>query len=196
MNVSLQDVIVGLVYVAVLMAVFLPYLGVIDEFLLYSEYAPAACVVVPLLLCIVYPTGDQWSTARGDTVLIMSAGSGVALGHWMSFQYGFMHKSNLPPPYVIIPPTWTWSGLVVLRMFIGVCVLLMIRQCVGLAVYHAACYIAGVDHRDRVAAKRHFAVELPYKFVTYSAISVGMVYAAPAMFRALGIERETFFTEI
>jgi len=72
----------------------------------------------------------------------------------------------------------------------------MIRQCVGLAVYRAACYIAGVDYRHRVAAKRHFAVELPYKFVTYSAISVGMVYAAPAMFRALGIERETFFTEI
>jgi len=191
-----QDVIVGLLYVAALMVVFLPYLAVIDQFLLYSRYAPVSCVLVPLLLCFLYPASSEWSTARGDTMLIMSAGSGVALGHWMSFQYGFMHKASLPPPYSIIPPTWTWAGLVVLRMTIGVIVLLLIRQAVAAAVYRLACHIVQVDYRDRVAARRHFTVELLYKFVTYATISVGMVYAAPAMFRALGIERETFFTEI
>ena len=188
--------IVGLLYVAALMIVFLPYLGVIDQFLLYSPYAPVVCIVVPLLLCIIYPAQNQWSSARSDTVLILSAGSGVALGHWMSFQYGFMHKASLPPPYDIIPPTWTWAGLVVLRMMTGVSVLLFLRQTVAAAVYHIACFIAGVDSRDHVVARQHFAVELPYKFVTYATISVGMVYAAPAMFRALGIERVTFFTEI
>jgi len=191
-----QDVIAGLLYVAALMVVFLPHLAVIDQFLLYSPYAPVSCVLVPVLLCIVYPAPSEWSTAHGDTMLIMSAGSGVALGHWMSFQYGFMHKASLPPPYSIIPPTWTWAGLVVLRMTIGVIVLLIIRQAVAAVVYRVACHIAAVDHRDRAAARQHFAVELPYKFVTYATISVGMVYAAPAMFRALGIERETFFTEI
>jgi len=189
-------VIVGLLYVAALMVVFLPYLGVIDQYLLYSQYAPIVCVLVPLLLCIVYPEPNQWSTARGDTTLIVSASSGVALGHWISFQYGFMHKANLPPPYNIIPPTWTWAGLVILRMVTGVLMLLLVRQTVAAVAYRIACYIAGVDHRDRVAARQRFAVELPYKFVTYASISVGMVYAAPAMFRALGIERETFFTEI
>jgi len=192
----MQDVIVGLLYVAALMVVFLPYLGVIDQFLLYSPYAPVVCTVVPLLLCIVYPAQNNWSTARGDTVLMVSAGSGVALGHWMSFQYGFMRKANLPPPYDIIPPTWTWAGLVVLRMLTGVSVLLFLRQTVAFVVYRVACYVARVDHRDRVASRQCFAVELPYKFVTYATISIGMVYAAPAMFRALGIERETFFTEI
>lgn len=188
--------IVGLLYVAALMVVFLPYLGVIDQFLLYSQYAPVVCVVVPLLLCLVYPAPNQSITARGDTLLIVSAASGVALGHWMSFQYGFMHKASLPPPYDIIPPTWTWAGLVVLRMTTGVIVLLILRQTVAVVAYRIACCVAGVDHRDRAAAREHFAVELPYKFVTYATISVGMVYAAPAMFRALGIERETFFTEI
>jgi len=178
------------------MIVFLPYLKVIDQFLLHSPYAPLVCIVLPLLLCIVYPAPDQFTTARGDTMLIVSAGSGVALGHWMSFQYGFMHKASLPPPYDIIPPTWTWAGLVLLRMTTGLVVLVVIRQTVSALVYRIACCVAGVDHTDRVAAKRHFAVELPYKLVTYAAISVGMVYAAPAMFRALGIERETFFTEI
>ena len=187
---------VGLLYVAALMLVFLPYLAVIDEFLLYSPYAPVSCVVVPLLLCVVYPAPAEWSTARGDTMLIMSAGSGVALGHWMSFQYGFMQKASLPPPYSIILPTWTWAGLVVLRMTIGVVVLLILRHVVAAAVYRLACYLTRLDHTDRTAARQHFAVELPYKFVTYATISVGMVYAAPAMFRALGIERETFFTEI
>jgi len=189
-------VVVGLLYVAALMIVFLPYLGAIDHFLLYSSYAPVVCTVVPLLLCIVYPAQNDWSNARGDTMLIVSAGSGVALGHWMSFQYGFMRKASLPPPYNIIPPTWTWCGLVVLRMIAGVSVLLILRQFVAAAVYRIACCAARVDHRDKLAARQHFAVELPYKFVTYASISVGMVYAAPAMFRALGIERETFFTEI
>jgi len=192
----MQDVVVGLAYVAALMVVFLPYLGVIDQFLLYSPYAPVVCIVVPLLLCIIYPAQSQWSSARSDTVLIVSAASGVALGHWMSFQFGFMHKASLPPPYAIIPPTWTWAGLVVLRMITGVSVLLFLRQTVAVVVYHMACYIARVDHRDRAAARRHFAVELPYKFVTYATISIGMVFAAPAMFRTLGIERVTFFTEI
>jgi len=178
------------------MVVFLPYLGGIDQFLLYSPHAPLVCIIVPLLLCIVYPTPDQWSTTRGDTTLILSVGSGVALGHWMSFQYGFMHRSSLPPPYNIIPPTWTWAGFVVLRMTTGVLLLLVVRQTVAAVAYRIACYLAGVDHTDDVAARQHFAVELPYKFVTYATISVGMVYAAPAMFRALGIERETFFTEI
>jgi len=191
-----QDVVVGLLYVAALMAVFLPYLGVIDQFLLFSPYAPIVCTVVPLLLCVIYPAQSQWSSARSDTVLIVSAGSGVALGHWMSFQYGFMHQASLPPPYAIIPPTWSWAGLVVLRMVTGVAVLLFLRQTVAVVVHRVACYMAGVDHRDRVAARQHFAVELPYKFITYATISVGMVYAAPAMFRALGIERVTFFTEI
>ena len=196
MCITVQDVIVGLLYVAVLMFVFLPHLAVIDHFLLYSPYAPVSCVLVPLLLCIVYPTPSAGYTARGDTMLIMSAGSGVALGHWMSFQYGFMHKASLPPPYRIILPTWTWAGLILLRMTIGVIVLLIIRQAVAAVVCRVACYIAGVDHKDRAAARQHFAVELSYKFVTYATISVGMVYSAPAMFRALGIERETFFTEI
>jgi len=189
-------VIVGLLYVSVLMVVFLPYLGIIDQFLLYSSYAPIVCVVVPLLLCIVYPASNQWSTARSDTMLIVSAASGVALGHWMSFQYSFMHKASSPPPYNIIPPTWTWAGLVVLRMTTGVLMLLIVRQTVATVVYRVACFFARVDHRDRAATLKHFAVELPYRFVTYATISIGMVYAAPAMFRALGIERETFFTEI
>ena len=196
MCIVVQDVIAGLLYVAALMIIFLPYLAVIDQFLLYSPYAPVSCVLIPLLLCIIYPAPSEWSTARGDTMLIMSAGSGIALGHWMSFQYGFMRKASLPPPYSIIPPTWTWAGLVVLRMTIGVIVLLIIRQAVAAVVYRFACHIAGIDHRDRAAARQHFVVELLYKFVTYATISVGMVYAAPAMFRALGIERETFFTEI
>lgn len=192
----MQDVLVGLLYVMVLMIVFLPYLGAIDQFLLYSQYAPVVCIVVPLLLCMIYPAPNRWSTSRGDTMLIVSASSGIALGHWMSFQYGFMQKANLPPPYSIIPPTWTWAGLVMLRMLTGVMVLLIVRQSVAAVVYRIACYIAAVDHTDQAAVRRHFAVELPYKFVTYTTISVGMVYVAPAMFRALGIERETFFTEI
>ena len=178
------------------MAVFLPWLGAIDDFLLHCSYAPVLIVTVPVVLSLIYPQVRVESTAWSDTTLILAAGAGVSLGHWLSYQYGFMKKATTPPPYDIIPPTWNWAGLVVLRMTIGVAVLLAVRAAVATLVYRAACFISRVDHRDVKAARRLVSVELPYKFVTYATISIGMVYAAPAMFRAAGIERETFFTEI
>jgi len=193
---SVLDVIAGLLFISFLMAVVLPYLGAIDNFLIHSMYAPIICIVLPITMCLMYPTPNRWSTARGDTTLIVSSAAGVTLGHWLSYQLGFMQKSTSPPPYDIIPPTWTWAGLIVLRMSIGVSVLLVVRYVVGTVVFRIVCLVMHVDHRDRAAAKQLWRVDLPYKFVTYATLSVGMVYAAPVMFRALGIERETFFTEI
>ena len=191
-----QDVLAGLALIAGLMGVFLPYLDAMDSFLLHSPFAPLACILVPLGMVILYPTPHRWNTTRRDTTYILAAGSGISLGHWLSYQSGFMMHATSPPPYDIIPPTWTWAGLVVVRMVLGVSVLLGVRAVVATVTYRIACRLAGIDASDTAAAKRHTVVDLSHKYITYTTIAVGMVFAAPMLFRALGIERETFFTEI
>ena len=112
---SLQDVIVRLGFISTLMMVFFPLLDPIDDFLLHSSLSPAVCILIPLLLCIFYPPSERWNSARGDTTIIMASNTGVALGHWICYQYGYMQKASTLPPYNIIPPTFNWAGLVVLR---------------------------------------------------------------------------------
>jgi len=172
-----------------------PLLDAMDDFMLHSPYSPAACILVPFLLCVLYPTLRQWSTARGDTTIIMATGAGVGLGHWVCYQYGYMQKADSFPPYDIIQPTWSWAGLVVLRMAIGIAILVTVRASVRTVTFRASCYLAGYDWNDCNVHKT-LAVELPYKFVTYSIIAFNMVFLVPMLFHTFGIERETFFTEI
>jgi sphingosine-1-phosphate phosphatase 1 len=193
---SLQDVLAGLGLITGLMALLLPYLGTVDYFLLHSQLAPLICILVPLALVLIYPTPHCWNTTRRDTTYILAAGSGISLGHWLSFQSGFMMQATTPPPYDIIPPTWTWAALVVVRMALGVGVLLAVRAVVAAVTYRIACRLAGIDPRDTAAARRHTVVDLSHKYITYTTIAAGMVFAAPMLFRAIGIERETYFTEI
>ena len=63
-------------------------------------------------------------------------------------------------------------------------------------VYNVVCYLSGVARNDRARATQMLSVELPYKFVTYLVIAFNTVWLAPQVFRYIGIERETFFTEI
>lgn len=191
---SLLDVIVGVGIVS-LMLCCLPLFGAIDDFMLHSLYSPVVCILVPLLLCVFYPTLDKWSTARGDTTIILAVGAGVGLGHWVCYQYGYMQKAQTSPPYDIIPPTWTWAGLAVLRTMIGVVVLLTSRAAIKFLTLRSACYLAGCDRKNGDAVKT-LIIELPYKFVTYAVVAFMMVFLVPMIFRMLGIERETFFTEI
>ena len=187
---------VGLALISALMICFLPYLGAIDDFLLHSKCAPIICITVPLTLAVLYPTPHEWHTTRRDTTYILAAGSGITLGHWLSYQCGFMVRASTPPPYDIIPPTWTWVGLVVVRMTVGVGVLLCVRFVVSVLTYRIACLLAGIDHRNVEVAKRNIVIDMSHKYITYATLAIGMVFAPPMLFRALGIERETFFTEI
>lgn len=56
-----------------------------------------------------------------------------------------------------------------------------------------------VDVRHVVDAdkrKRLIFIELASKFATYFAIGFNIIYFIPLLFRYLGIERPTFYTEI
>ena len=180
---------------AFLGAVIFPWLNTIDDFLLHSEYAPYVCVFVPLILSLVYPTLDRWSTARGDTTLILSVAGGVSLAHWFCFQYGWMEKATTLPPYHIIPPSFSWLGQMGLRLAIGVVILISTRTVMKMLSFNLVCYLMGYDKNESTIHQR-LIVELPYKFCTYFMVGFNAIYLAPQVFRYLGIERPTYFTEI
>ena len=178
-----------------LMPVTFPFLNTIDEFMLTNPHSPYVCVIVPLSLALCYPKLDKWSTARGDTTVILAVSAGVGLGHWFSFQYGFMQRCTDPPPYEIIYPTWLWFGQIWARLVIGVVILVSTRAVMKAIMYNLICVITGIKKTD-FKARQSLYIELPEKFVTYTVIAFNTVYLAPQVFRILGIERETFFTEI
>lgn len=190
-----QDVIAGLLYVFGMMPLVFPWLDDVDDFMLNSPYSPYLCTVLPLLLALCYPKLDKWSTARGDTTVILAVSAGVGLGHWFSFQYGFMARCANPPPYPIIYPTWLWFVKIWARLVIGVVVLFATRAIMKAIMHNVLSLLTGCKKNELKAAQR-LVVELPDKFVTYLMISFNTVYLAPQVFRILGIERETYFTEI
>lgn len=191
----LQDVLAGLAFVFGLMLVVFPLLDIMDDFMLHSSYSPALCVLVPLVLAIFYPTLDKWSTARGDTTIILGVCGGIGLGHWVCYQYGLMERATTPPPYDIIPPSFSWFGQMLLRLSIGVVILFSTRAVMKTLTLNVICWLTKQDKED-VRAHQKLIVELPLKFFTYMAIAFNSVYLAPQVFRYMGIERPTYFTEI
>ena len=190
-----QHVVAGLLYVFLLMPLFLPLMDVIEEFMLDSPYSPPIILSVPLLLCIYYPKLQHWSTARGDTTVILAVATGVCLGTRLAYQTGLMHRVPVPPPYQVIYPDSQWLGKVLLRMVVGVLVVVITRQIVKPLSFRGACYLTGRDTRQKDVYK-HLSIELPYKFITYTMVAFVAVFVVPVIFRQLGIERVTYFTEL
>ena len=53
------------------MIFIIPALEYVDEFQLKHDYAPLVMIVVTVAAALMYPSIDEWSTCRGDTMLIL-----------------------------------------------------------------------------------------------------------------------------
>ena len=68
--------------------------------------------------------------------------------------------------------------------------------------YFLACHAFGADRKvlktlpNRIENKTKIKVNLSYKLMTYIALGFNMVVTAPIVFRVIGCERSTFYTEM
>ncbi|XP_013398898.1 sphingosine-1-phosphate phosphatase 1 isoform X2 [Lingula anatina] len=193
---TLLDLLAGVVFALVILAVMWPLLDIIDEFQVYHPYGPLIMGVVLLLMCVFYPTLDKWSTARGDTTLILGVLAGVAMGSWLNIQQGNYHNEAGAPPYMVKTPDHIWFAKMSCRMVLGLVILFSTRVIMKALTYHLLCHILGYDKKDHMQNKQKLIVELPYKYITYYVIAFNVVYTAPFIFRYLDIEKETYFTEV
>ncbi len=70
----LQDIVAGLLYTLAMMPVYYWFvMDMIDSLAVSGSSLIAPCLIlgVPLLWCLTYPKLDYWSTARGDTTLVL-----------------------------------------------------------------------------------------------------------------------------
>lgn len=134
--------------------------------------------------------------------MIISVSVGIYIGAWLNYQSGLMAPSELAAPYVIMWPSYTMIGHMILRTVIGFTCVLLTKEIVRNATYHILCAILGenVDSlkksENTLQNKHKNFVELSCKYAYCGLIGFNTVYLLPQLFRFMRIERPTFFTEI
>lgn len=173
----------------------IPILEPIDHFILEYDYSPLVVFTVGYLLCHYYPSLRQWSTARGDTVIIIGSVIGFSIGSYLNNKLGFLHKPDEPPLYDIHFPNVFGYMLAILRTFLGLLLVLGTRQLFKKFLLKFLCFICKLDHLNPENKKKK-KIELPYNYLTYFAIGVNIAFTFPFLFRLLRIERDYSFTEL
>ncbi|XP_067680887.1 sphingosine-1-phosphate phosphatase 2-like [Haliotis asinina] len=191
---NILDVIAGLLFAVVVMTFTVPFVDPMDKFLVTHPLSPVILLSLPIILSLLYPKLDKWSTARGDTTLILSITGGLFLGTWINYNQGFMSPNNASLPFSL---NFQYQAILIamLRLVSGVTVTLILHHYMKNFVYASLCFMLNMNPKDP-KTKQKFIVELPYKYISYFLISLNTVYTIPLMFHYLGIPRVSYYTEI
>ncbi|XP_062408481.1 sphingosine-1-phosphate phosphatase 2 isoform X2 [Sardina pilchardus] len=181
-----QDVICGVLLTAVVMATSYPLWAWLDEAQLRGRLSPVLALVLPALLCCAYPEPDHYSTTRGDTTIILGAAAGCWLGYWLNERWGRTFEPEGPLPVTLRPLTPATFGLGVARFVVGVLVLVGTRQVMRWASLALVCRYHG-ESPSNAEARRRREIEVPYKFVTYTAVGLVNTLLVNRLFVQLGL---------
>lgn len=193
---SVLDVLAGLLLGAVVLAALIPVADTIDNFLLTHQHAPFFFSSFVVTLVYLYPSSDRWNPARGDTVIICAVVLGFYCGSWLNYNQRLISAPSAPPPYVIIWPTYRMLGQAVARSVLGLCSVVATRAVFKALSSTGARALLGLVQRSCGPHVQPINVELCYKFVTYVAVGIDIVYTAPLVFRLLQIGRPEYYTEV
>ncbi|XP_053458551.1 sphingosine-1-phosphate phosphatase 1 isoform X2 [Nycticebus coucang] len=183
-----QDIIAGFLYTILILAVFYPFVDLIDNFNQTHKYAPLIIIGLHLALGIFSFTLDTWSTSRGDTAEILGSGAGIACGSHVTYNLGLM----LDPSLDILPLAWppitmTLFGKAILRIFLGMVFILIVRDIMKKITIPLACKIFSIPCDDIRKARQHMEVELPYRYITYGMVGFSITFLVPYIFFFIGI---------
>ncbi|XP_074496683.1 sphingosine-1-phosphate phosphatase 2 [Sebastes fasciatus] len=183
---SVLDVICGALISAVIMFVTYPFWETFDQFQLTSYISPVVALSLPLFLSYTYPDLDHYSTTRGDTTTILGAGAGSSVGYWVNQQLG---QTFDPPGMLPVPlPTLTATALSrgAARLLVGAVALLATRLVVKTLSLQVLYWWHRVPKQDD-SARRRREIEVPYKFVTYTAVGLVNSILVNRVFILLGL---------
>ncbi|XP_078094945.1 sphingosine-1-phosphate phosphatase 2-like isoform X1 [Mustelus asterias] len=183
---TVLDVLCGVAITALLVTVSYPFWDAVETFQMKNRFAPLLALSLPLMLSIYYPELDHWSTARGDTTNIVSAGGGAALATWINHQWELIPEPVSAPPYPIPSLSIGLICRMCARFAIGIIIVFIARQVIKSVALILVCRVAGVSPRDQEARKL-LRVEVPYKYITYSCLGVVGLAGCPAVHRYLSL---------
>jgi sphingosine-1-phosphate phosphatase 1 len=173
----------------------MPILEPIDSFMLQNEYSPLITFISGYLVCYFYPSLKQWSTARGDTTIIIGSVVGFSIGSYLSNYLGYLNKPDEPPLYNIIFPDALGYLFGVIRTILGLSTLMATRLFFKSSLLKFLCAIYKCDIKDP-ATRQQKKIELPFNYITYFGIGLNIAFISPLIFRYLGIQRDYSFTEL
>ena len=181
----LQDVLAGLVTAAVMLLLCLPAIPYIDWFVFDFEYTLVTAPLIVVALLYIYPVEpERWSMDRGDTAAILGVGLGAVLGC-------HIHGRTLDDldlgPYELVLPSLQVVGVSIVRFVVGVLLLLPTRFIMKLLCFRLLPLIMPT-HGVQEVVKRPL-VELPYKIITYSMISLNVATVSFYVFEICNISR-------
>ncbi|KAM6171537.1 sphingosine-1-phosphate phosphatase 1 [Erethizon dorsatum] len=185
---SLLDVIAGFLYTILILAVFYPFVDMIDNFNQTHKYAPLIIIGLHLALGIFSFTLDTWSTSRGDTAEILGSGAGIACGSHVTHGMGLRVDPSpdiLPLPTA--PITLPVFAKATLRVLVGMGVVLIVRNIMKKITIPLACKIFKIPCDDIRKARQHMEVELPYRYITYGMVGFSITFFIPYIFLFIGI---------
>ncbi|KAM9777776.1 sphingosine-1-phosphate phosphatase 1-like [Neosynchiropus ocellatus] len=183
---SVLDVIAGVVFSAVILLFLLPLLDSIDGFIMTWRSAPLVIVLVHVGLGLFCFTLDTWSTSRSDTAQILGTGSGVALASHVNYQLGLLPDPGRLP---LTLPT-LGAGLVLtclFRLVLGVLVLMGTRELMKALTIPLLCRLVGLPSHDVRKARQHMGVELPHRYLVYTAVGFNVLFLVPIIFNLLSL---------
>ncbi|XP_065404958.1 sphingosine-1-phosphate phosphatase 1 isoform X2 [Macaca fascicularis] len=183
-----QDIIAGFLYTILILAVFYPFVDLIDNFNQTHKYAPLIIIGLHLALGIFSFTLDTWSTSRGDTAEILGSGAGIACGSHVTYNMGLVLDPSLDILPLAGPPiTMTLFGKAILRILIGMVFVLIVRDVMKKITIPLACKIFNIPCDDIRKARQHMEVELPYRYITYGMVGFSITFFVPYIFFFIGI---------
>ncbi|XP_021172528.2 sphingosine-1-phosphate phosphatase 2 isoform X2 [Fundulus heteroclitus] len=183
---SVLDVVCGILITAVLILLTYPWWESFDSFQLYSPLSPIVALSLLLLLSYTYPELDHYSTTRGDTTTILGACAGSSVGYWLNAQLGntFDLQGSLPVPLPALTAQAVARGAA--RSLVGVVALVGTRQVVRTLSLDALYSWYKLPKTDKEARRRK-EIEVPSKFVTYTAVGLVNTIVVNRVFVLLGL---------
>lgn len=192
---SILDVIAGVIYSLLCLFSVIPILEPLDTFLITSPYAPFVALTVGFAMCYYYPSLKQWSTARGDTTIIIGTVVGFSVGAFLNNEFGLLERPAEPPLYDIQFPNALGYLHAIVRTPIGIGMFVACRYVLKRSLLRVICSLNSLDWRDP-ASKQLKCVELPYYYLSYFVLGIDIAFLSPLVFRLLNIERDYTFTEL
>ncbi|KAF7219360.1 sphingosine-1-phosphate phosphatase 2 isoform X1 [Nothobranchius furzeri] len=183
---SVLDVLCGVLISAVLLLFTYPFWISFDSFQLTSPFSPVVALTLLLFLSYTYPELDHYSTTRGDTVTILGVCAGCSVGYWANEQ---LRQASEPQQTLPVPlPTLTalTVALGICRALIGIVALVGTRQIVKKLSLQMLYFWYMVPENDENARMRK-EIEVPSKFVTYTAVGLVNSLLVNRVFVLLGL---------
>lgn len=177
--------IVGSLIAAILTALTYPAWNVIDHLLLTSPWCPVFCIIVPLLLCYNYPKLDHYSPTRADTTTILGAGAGSVIGIWITIFQSKDHSADFAA-HSIPSVTGAMLWVIFAKVFVGIGVLLLVRQLIKNVTLKALCSWYKVSTND-LKGIQQIEIEVPCKFITYTSVGLSATVLVPLLHEFLGL---------